>query len=61
MSTQPMGNAQSVMIPDFTKISFENLPKIQVTAQLQQQLSQLLSPSALNNLAIGSLSAPIAI
>ena len=45
MSTQPMGNAQSVMIPDFTKISLENLPKIQVTAQLQQQLSQLLSPS----------------
>lgn len=58
MSTQPIGNDQSVMIPDFTKISFENLPKIQVTAQLQQQLSQLLSPSALNNLAIGSYVSP---
>jgi hypothetical protein len=58
MSTQPIENAQSVMIPDFTKISFENLPKIQVTAQLQQQLSQLLSPSALTNLAIGSYVSP---
>jgi hypothetical protein len=58
MSTQPIGNAQSVMIPDFTQISFENLPKIQVTAQLQQQLSQLLSPSALTNLAIGSFVSP---
>ncbi|MFN9818451.1 MAG: hypothetical protein ACK56Y_10580, partial [Pseudanabaena sp.] len=58
MSTQLMGNAQSVMIPDFTKISFENLPKIQVTTQLQQQLSQLLSPSALTNLAIGSFVSP---
>jgi hypothetical protein len=58
MSTQPMGNAQSVMIPDFTKISFENLPKIQVTAQLQQQLSQLLSPNALTNLVIGSAVSP---
>ncbi|MBD2316438.1 hypothetical protein [Phormidium tenue] len=58
MSTQPIGNAQSVMIPDFTKISFENLPKIQVTTQLQQQLSQLLSPSALTNLAIGSFVSP---
>jgi hypothetical protein len=58
MSTQLMGNAQSVMIPDFTQISFENLPKIQVTAQLQQQLSQLLSPSALTNLAIGSFVSP---
>ncbi|MEA5479915.1 hypothetical protein VB774_19995 [Pseudanabaena galeata UHCC 0370] len=58
LTTQPMGNAQSVMIPDFTQISFENLPKIQVTAQLQQQLSQLLSPSALTNLAIGSYVSP---
>ena len=58
ISTQPMGNAQSVMIPDFTQISFENLPKIQVTAQLQQQLSQLLSPSAIANLAIGSFVSP---
>ena len=58
MSTQLTGNAQSVMIPDFTQISFENLPKIQVTAQLQQQLSQLLSPSALTNLAIGSYVSP---
>jgi hypothetical protein len=58
MSAQPIGNAQSVMIPDFTQISFENLPKIQVTAQLQQQLSQLLSPSALTNLAIGSFASP---
>ncbi len=58
MSTQTIGNAQSVMIPDFTKISFENLPKIQVTAKLQQQLSQLLSPSALTNLAIGSFVSP---
>jgi hypothetical protein len=58
MSTQQIGNAQSVMIPDFTRISFENLPKIQVTAQLQQQLSQLLSPSALANLAIGSFVSP---
>ncbi len=58
MSTQPMGNAQSVMIPDFTRISLDNLSKIQVTAQLQQQLSQLLSPSALTNLAIGSYVSP---
>lgn len=58
MSTQSIGNAQSVMIPDFTQISFENLPKIQITAQLQQQLSQLLSPKALANLAIGSLVSP---
>ena len=58
LTTQPMGNAQSVMIPDFTQISFENLPKIQVTTQLQQQLSQLLSPSALTNLAIGSFVSP---
>jgi hypothetical protein len=58
MSAQPIGNAQSVMIPDFTRISFENLPKIQVTAQLQQQLSQLLSPNALTNLAIGSFVSP---
>jgi hypothetical protein len=58
LSTQPIGNAQSVMIPDFTKISFENLPKIQVTAQLQQQLSQLLSPKALANLVIGRLVSP---
>ena len=58
MSAQPIGNAQLVMIPDFTKISFENLPKIQVTAQLQQQLSQLLSPSALSNLVIGSYVSP---
>jgi len=58
MSAQPIGNAQSVMIPDFTRISFENLPKIQVTAQLQQQLSQLLSPSALTNLVIGSYVSP---
>ena len=58
MSTQPIGKAQSVMIPDFTRISFENLPKIQVTAQLQQQLSQLLSPSALANLVIGSYVSP---
>jgi hypothetical protein len=58
MSTQPIGNMQSVMIPDFTKISFENLPKIQVTAQLQQQLSQLLSQNALANLVIGSSVSP---
>lgn len=58
MSAQPMGNAQSVMIPDFTQISFENLPKIQVTTQLQQQLSQLLSPNALANLVIGSFVSP---
>ena len=58
MSIQPIGNAQSVMIPDFTRISFQNLPKIQVTAQLQQQLSQLLSPSALTNLTIGSSVSP---
>jgi hypothetical protein len=58
MSTQPIGNAQSVMIPDFTQISFENLPKIQVTTQLQQQLSQLLSPNALANLGIGSFVSP---
>ncbi|OYQ63911.1 hypothetical protein B9G53_14415 [Pseudanabaena sp. SR411] len=58
MSTQPIGNAQSVMIPDFTQISFENLPKIQVTTQLQQQLSQLLSPNALTNLVIGSYVSP---
>ena len=58
MSAQSIGNAQSVMIPDFTKISFENLPKIQVTTQLQQQLSQLLSPNALTNLVIGSYASP---
>jgi|JI8StandDraft_2_1071088.scaffolds.fasta_scaffold28727_2 hypothetical protein len=58
MSAQSIGNAQSVMIPDFTKISFENLPKIQVTTQLQQQLSQLLSPNALANLVIGSFASP---
>ena len=58
MSTQPIGNDQSVIIPDFTQISFENLPKIQVTAQLQQQLSQLLSPSALANLVVGSYVSP---
>ncbi|MBD2318714.1 hypothetical protein [Phormidium tenue] len=58
MSSQPIGNSQSVMIPDFTQISFENLPKIQVTAQLQQQLSQLLSPNALTNLVIGSFVSP---
>jgi hypothetical protein len=58
MSAQSIGNAQSVMIPDFTQISFENLPKIQVTTQLQQQLSQLLSPNALTNLVIGSFVSP---
>lgn len=58
LTTQPMGNAQSVMIPDFTQISFENLPKIQVTTQLQQQLSRLLSPNALTSLAIGSYVSP---
>lgn len=55
---QNTGNLQSPQIPDFTRISLENLPQIQVTPQLRQQLSQLLSPSALNNLTVGSLVSP---
>ena len=55
---QNAGNLQSPQIPDFTRISLENLPQIQVTPQLRQQLSQLLSPSALNNLTVGSQVSP---
>jgi hypothetical protein len=53
-----IGNQQSAQVSDFTKISLENLPQVQVTTQLRQQLSQLLSASALNNLAVGTMVSP---
>jgi len=51
-----IGNSKTIRIPDFKNITLGNLPKVKVTSELQQQLSQILPASRIPTL--GSLVSP---